>query len=180
MLVDIAGLDTPAGALDHDVQQAARRAVAGADVILHIDDGRETADNPAPLPEHAAPTLNVRTKIDQSPAPAGQIGVSAVSGAGMDELRAALADVLGERGVSVTGEKLALQPRHEAALRSAAASVAAARERLESQRDAHALTNAEVIAGALRDALDDLAGLGGEMTPDDVIGKIFATFCVGK
>jgi len=32
----------------------------------------------------------------------------------------------------------------------------------------------------MRAALDALAGLGGQLTPDDVIGKVFATFCIGK
>ncbi len=32
----------------------------------------------------------------------------------------------------------------------------------------------------MRAALDELGALAGEMTPDDVLGRIFATFCVGK
>ena len=38
----------------------------------------------------------------------------------------------------------------------------------------------ELVAGAMRQALDQLAGLGGQLTPDDVIGRVFSTFCVGK
>jgi len=44
----------------------------------------------------------------------------------------------------------------------------------------HRLEHVEWIAGAMRAALDELAALGGRMTPDDVIGRVFATFCVGK
>ena len=46
--------------------------------------------------------------------------------------------------------------------------------------EAHALDEIELVAGAMRQALDQLAGLGGELTPDDVIGRVFSTFCVGK
>ena len=80
--------------------------------------------------------------------------------------------------MSVRGEQLALQPRHESALRRAAAHVAEALERIDP--DARALDDVELVAGALRAGLDELAGLGGELTPDDVIGRVFSTFCVGK
>ncbi|MEX0886118.1 MAG: hypothetical protein WD009_06725 [Phycisphaeraceae bacterium] len=42
------------------------------------------------------------------------------------------------------------------------------------------MRDAELIAAHLRHALDTLAGLGGTLTPDEVIGRIFATFCIGK
>jgi tRNA modification GTPase len=75
---------------------------------------------------------------------------------------------------------LALQPRHEAQLRAALSAVHAARQMLAGQIDSPQLQHVELIAGAMREALDHLAALGGQMTPDDVIGKIFATFCIGK
>jgi tRNA modification GTPase len=36
------------------------------------------------------------------------------------------------------------------------------------------------VAGHLRHALDALGELVGHISPDDVIGRVFATFCVGK
>ena len=88
--------------------------------------------------------------------------------------------LLGDRGVSVGAEVLALQPRHEGALRSALSNLNAARDLLATQLNAPAIDQIELIAAALRSGLNDLAALGGQMTPDDVIGKVFATFCVGK
>jgi tRNA modification GTPase len=38
----------------------------------------------------------------------------------------------------------------------------------------------ELVASEMRRGLDALGELGGEMTADDVIGKIFSTFCIGK
>ena len=46
--------------------------------------------------------------------------------------------------------------------------------------DAHALLQPELTALYLREALDTLGELVGEVSPDDVIGRVFATFCVGK
>ncbi len=104
--------------------------------------------------------------------------VSGTTGENLDALRRLIAERLGDRLVSVNAEALALQPRHEAALRSAAAALAEARATLDP--DAPALDAPELVAAPLRDALDHLAALGGRLTPDDVIGRVFATFCVGK
>jgi tRNA U34 5-carboxymethylaminomethyl modifying GTPase MnmE/TrmE len=36
------------------------------------------------------------------------------------------------------------------------------------------------VAAHLRAGLDALGTIGGSVTPDDVIGLVFARFCVGK
>jgi tRNA modification GTPase len=110
--------------------------------------------------------------------PPAPLSVSARTGHNLDRLRQGIRRALGERAVSVNAESLALQPRHEAALAAAADHVAAAHEHLDP--GARQLDQIEWVAGSLRLALDELAGLGGRLTPDDVIGQVFATFCVGK
>jgi len=91
-----------------------------------------------------------------------------------------IAERLGDRAVALAGEAMALQPRHEVELRSAAAAIRQAVELTEPHRKQPGLADPELIAEPMRAALDRLARLGGAMTPDDVIGKVFATFCVGK
>ena len=78
------------------------------------------------------------------------------------------------------GQMLALAPRHRDELAATLAAIVEARRLLAAQLDRHALQNLEVIAERLRDALDHLGCLGGQLTPDDVIGRIFASFCIGK
>lgn len=46
--------------------------------------------------------------------------------------------------------------------------------------DAHRLPSPELIAGEMRLALDALGEIVGKVTPDDVIGRVFSLFCVGK
>jgi tRNA modification GTPase len=168
MLVDIAGLDQPRTAIDHDVQAHAHTAIERADLLLHLDDGEHP---PQPVPVTRVPVLRVRSKADRSTLSADcDLSVSATTGAGLDDLRQAIAARVGDRAVSIAADLLALQPRHESALR-------AAREHLAAARGAGA---PELVAAALRVALDELAMLGGRMTPDDVIGRIFARFCIGK
>lgn len=194
MLVDVAGLDSPQGALDRDVQAAARWAIRSADLLLYLHDAGEhlqldtdfaawLQDGPTAVP----PVVRVRTKADLAPAPGkaapasdADVAVSAVTGQGLDALRAAIAQRLGGRAVSIAAEALALQPRHESALRQAREHLEAARALLTRQRAARHIDRAELVAGYLRQALDELAGLGGRMTPDDVIGRVFARFCIGK
>ncbi|MEM7626518.1 MAG: GTPase [Planctomycetota bacterium] len=178
MLVDLAGLDPADAGLDRDIQERARRAIRQADLVLLT--GPTGTSFPDDL--HAPATLRVVTKHDlaneTTDEPIDTVRVSAIHGLGIDELRDAVARRLSNRAVSVRGELLALQPRHESALRRAGEYLGEALAWVDPE--AHALGDIELVAGALRAGLDELAGLGGELTPDDVIGKVFSTFCVGK
>ena len=172
LLIDLAGLDHAGGAIDAidaAAQTAARDQLARADLLVALDD----TDHPT-----RAPRLRVHAKADREPAPSGVLAVSAHTRAGLDDLRHAIADRLADRAVSVAADTLALQPRHTAALATAADALAAANAHVDPA--ARSLDEIELVADALRQSLDALAGLGGELTPDDVIGKVFATFCVGK
>lgn len=217
MLVDLAGLDAPASALDAQAQEAARNAIASADLVLAIDDGRATASTTAssesagmtasqgpradllaqmlaPGGRVARPMLAVRTKADlgspsssPSDAPAtsppsepGLWAVSARLGTGVEALRQAIAAHVGSRGVSLAAQTLALQPRHREEIAAAAADLRETIAAIEPRADARGLDRPEMLAAAMRRALDHLAGLGGDIAPDDVIGRIFASFCVGK
>ena len=78
-----------------------------------------------------------------------------------------------------SGDDLTVLPRHSAALRRARESLAEALAEVE--RDGAArLSSPELVAGAMRAALDALGEIAGRIDPDDVIGRVFASFCVGK
>ncbi len=183
MLVDVAGLDDPAGWIDRQAQQAAAMAIAEADLALVLIDptqARETQPGPDRLPA-GVPWALVMTKADCVPGAAGEgLAVSAHTGQGMDLLREMLAQRLGDRAVSLTGETLVLRPRHEACLRKALDGLERAVERAEKDKAARQLGRPELIAQGCRVCLDHLGELGGAMTPDDVLGKVFSTFCIGK
>jgi tRNA modification GTPase len=193
MLVDLAGLDEPGEALSAQMQQAAQAAIERADLLITVQatDHAETWPPPIELPE-TSPRLAVQTKADllntapasadASPAPhqPAPLPISTVTGQNIDALRAALAGQLSDRATSLSGDMLALQPRHEQAIRTAIERLDAAAKALAPQRDAPAIAEPEVVADLMRGALDALAGLGGRMSPDDVLGKVFSTFCIGK
>jgi tRNA modification GTPase len=124
------------------------------------------------------PDLAVRSKSDLVPhlqTAAHEVVVSAKTGAGLDQIRRKLDRLAFGGNENAIGAGLALNRRHVAGIdeaRSALSRVAAA----------CVATNpaAELIALELREALDALGGILGSVTPDDVLGRIFSSFCIGK
>ncbi|MBX3376093.1 MAG: 50S ribosome-binding GTPase [Phycisphaeraceae bacterium] len=166
MLVDLAGLDEEAaggasGVIGAMAQDAAAGAIASADAVLHCDPAGRF-----PVLATRGVVIRVRTKADQPGEDAiGQaVPVCALDGWNLGVLRRAIA----ESASAATGSAEVI-PRHARALREAALRL----------REACA-AEAELAASSLRQALDALGEVTGRISPDDVIGRIFATFCIGK
>lgn len=187
MLIDIAGADDPRTPLEAMMQRSAADAVARAELVL------QCVPCDAPRPDADRDTLLVRTKADLADVgasddasrdgaatDAGAIVVSAHRQRGLNRLREAIAARVADRAVSLAADALALQPRHDAALRSAAADLDDAMRLVGEDVGRRDLAAPELVASSLRAALDQLGSLAGDLTPDDVLGRIFATFCVGK
>jgi tRNA modification GTPase len=116
----------------------------------------------------------VRTKADlAAPSFSSSSGllVSAVTGAGLDALRAEVAARLGF--VEAEGALLVLA-RHKEALESAARFLAEAGALAAEERDA------ELVAARAREGLVALGAITGETATEDLLDRIFSTFCVGK
>lgn len=176
ILCDSAGVGelTDPGQADTRAMDATRAAIARADVIVHCDPRALFAGD---WPQGAT-VLRVQTKADLSidPLP-DRVGlrVCALDGSGLVSLRRAIADAAcTSRAAGVS----ALLPRHRRALSAACHGLDAARQSIDPS--AHALRDPALTAGALRDALDAIEELVGRIPPDQIIGRIFATFCIGK
>lgn len=179
-MIDIAGIDD--GAADEislKMQQAARRTIESADVVVMVKD----VTDPLPAPRIEVPVdLRVLAKVDL---PRGEksfsavpeeeaqpaIPVSALTGENMDLLRDRLDSIA--FGQAVAGTTLALNARHVEAITEACRSI-------ERARAAVGNAGPEVVALELREALDCLGQILGSVTPDDVLGRIFGAFCIGK
>ena len=97
------------------------------------------------------------------------MGVSAKTGAGLDRLRQAILEAV---GWSATGESVFLaRERHLRALDSARGHLGTA---------ATELRRWELFAEELRLAQLALGAITGEVRADDLLGEIFARFCIGK
>jgi len=118
--------------------------------------------------------LVVWNKIDLAPAPAGALGISAATGAGIDGLKAAiLARVLGPNVDASDGELVATE-RQRSELAAAGAALAEAAEALAAARPP------ELVAADLRVAASALARIHGVDIGAEVLSEVFARFCIGK
>jgi tRNA modification GTPase len=176
LLLDSAGLESGEDGLGREAQARTRAALAAADLVLWVADAAGADPDPgAELPAGTARLL-VWSRIDlpgARPAPQGWLPVSARTGAGLGELRAALERRL-ETGAGEGGMLRELSLRHAAAL-------AEARERLvQGMATRRAGGPPELLAEDLRRALAALDEISGASTREDVLDRIFARFCIGK
>jgi tRNA modification GTPase len=100
--------------------------------------------------------------------------ISAKYGDGIPELKKRVSETAAGRGNDTGSDTILANVRHKTALEKTAASLAAA----------HAILSRgnfpELAAFDLKEALDHLGDIAGETTAEDVLDRIFSTFCVGK
>jgi tRNA modification GTPase len=161
-------------------RQMRRRALAAAETSDLLVLVREAGDDRPPLQLSRRPDLWIESKSDRiaqnlndRPSPPPDLRVSAVTGENIDILRQKLSDLA--FGAATAESALALNARHLAA-------IAAARESLceAIQAAGESEPAIELLAADLRSALDHLGEILGAVSPDDVLGKIFSAFCIGK
>jgi tRNA modification GTPase len=171
LLIDLAGIGDGGAGIDGAAQEAAGAAIAGADVAIQCD--------PTGRFEHVSmpgSVIRVRTKADLAGGPQREgLAVCALNGWNLPTLRRAIADAAW--GAARTGPGTLLA-RHRRALDAARAALNEARN--ATAADLRTVRDPALVASNLRSALDALGELVGRISPDDVIGRIFATFCVGK
>jgi tRNA modification GTPase len=170
-LVDTAGIRDGGDPIEREGVARARRRAKSADLTLWLDDGTG-----GPTPSVGCPTLGVRTKIDLEEATAlavaaPKFAISAKTGAGVDRLLDALADLAEER-MSSSEPALLTVERHRCAFQDA-------RHALTSTLEPNA-QEPELIAEDLRRAAAAMDRVVGRIGAENVLGEIFARLCVGK
>ncbi|MFC1680247.1 tRNA uridine-5-carboxymethylaminomethyl(34) synthesis GTPase MnmE [Pseudomonadota bacterium] len=180
-LVDTAGLREVDDEVESEGVRRAEKAVRDADLVLYIvDDNRGgTVEHHADIPA-AVPYTVVFNKIDLSGRPAGPLdfdgqealAISAVSGRGLGKLRDHLMRRVGFQ--EIEGSEFLARTRHLDAIQQAQ------KHMEEGRRQLTETGAAELLAEELRLAQRSLSGITGEFTSDDLLGRIFSTFCIGK
>jgi tRNA modification GTPase len=180
-LVDTAGLRDSDDRIERLGIEVSRKYLGAADVVLYCEDTgvgngewsqSEIGELLAPC---QAPVILVHTKADLTVQPSNRLSVSSLTGSGLPELRRRLAETAFGRLIAVGDvEPVVTRARHRQALERALAELDLFREAREAEVDAAA------TATHLRAAAGALDSLIGAVTPDDVLDRVFASFCVGK
>jgi tRNA modification GTPase TrmE len=185
-LIDTAGLNSTPGEIERLGIEKSLERLAEADLVLWVVD----CTQPLPeLPAETAPylrpdnTLLVLNKADLLPAPPllgsllPQVYVSARTGAGLEELRAAIVARADSFAPALAAEEqLAVNARHADALRRAEASLQAALDGLRAAPP----SPIELVSADLRAAMDALGEIAGRIDNERMLDSLFATFCIGK
>ncbi|WP_454832860.1 tRNA uridine-5-carboxymethylaminomethyl(34) synthesis GTPase MnmE [Pseudoxanthomonas wuyuanensis] len=180
-LVDTAGLREGGDAIEREGMRRARAELQRADLALAVVDARDplagrnaVADVVAQVPQilwiHNKADLLARVADDGDTV----VHVSAASGYGIDALHRRLRALAvgGAEGAGADGE-FSARARHVEALRRASTHAENANRELGHER-------LELAAEELRLSQDALGEITGRISPDDMLGRIFSTFCIGK
>lgn len=188
-IIDTAGLRESPDEVEQIGIQRAWQEIQQADRVLLLVDSRQSQltdpheiwpDFVERLQDPDKITL-VRNKIDLSNEAAGlfqsssnniYIGISAATGAGIDDLKHHLKTIM---GFSDSGESgFTARRRHLDALERAQSFLHSGKAQLQGY------AAGELLAEDLRQAQNALSEITGEFTPDDLLGRIFSSFCIGK
>jgi tRNA modification GTPase len=184
-LVDTAGLRQSEDRVERLGIEVSRKYLGAADLVVLCEEGVVRGGSSDPerdefLGHVQAPLVVVHTKadLDRSDGPTvrpSDLSVSTVTGAGLEQLKQRLAaEAFGRLLRLGDVEPVVTRARHRAALERALAEL----EAFDAARSAG--VDAAATATHLRAAVTALDDLIGVVTPDDVLDRVFASFCVGK
>jgi tRNA modification GTPase len=189
-VLDTAGLRDTDDPVETEGVRRARLEIRDADLVLTVVDATDPAlpelptDAPAArlwvlnkidcVADAAESAARLATRLTNAAADAAPtvLPLSALTGEGVDGLRAELRRSAGFQGPA-SGE-FSARRRHVDALRRAATALDAAAARLRERAPA------ELVAEEARLAQQALGEITGQLGSDDLLGRIFADFCIGK
>ncbi|MCF6334980.1 MAG: tRNA uridine-5-carboxymethylaminomethyl(34) synthesis GTPase MnmE, partial [Spirochaetales bacterium] len=178
-LFDTAGLRNA----DHPVElEGIRRSeeiIKNAAVVLYVIDGSVgmTDEDLKVFQEKGKGNeyMFIWNKIDESdkPIPKGVFPVSAVTGKGFSDLEKAISS--GLTGLEISGSELMIDSlRQKELLERAVAALKGVKKSLANK------VSLDAVALDLKDGLDALGEITGEVSSEDILNNIFSGFCVGK
>jgi tRNA modification GTPase len=176
-VIDTAGLRETSNPVEREGVERARRAAEAADLRIHLVDAAEPV-SPAPL---FADELLVLNKIDlvadrhRLSSVSATACISCQTGEGIDSLiTSILANVTGRSEGESLPDGAAINARHQECLKRATAALQAAIALLGAGEPA------ELVAVELRSALGAVGEIVGDAGTEEILGKIFSSFCIGK
>lgn len=185
LLTDTAGLRQSEDIIERIGIERTQTAITSADLLLIV----LAANEEITLEEHDLlnksahlPRIAVFNKIDlakdfktsELPSATRIVRLSAKTGAGADELRQTIVATFAHDADFTNANFIVTDARHYDLMLRTNECLKASQNALAERR------SEEIIVADLRDALRFLGEITGETTSDDIIGRIFSTFCIGK
>lgn len=188
-LVDTAGLRDSADIVEQEGIRRAKKEIDQADAVLWVWDSQldltdletELTKHFQTIPNHLLIVLNKaelsgwvlgRTNIKLNNVSYPAVAVSAKLGDGLSELKAKLKEIMGYQPVGAG--QFSARKRHVFALQQTQSCLSQAKYALLT------LAAGELAAEDLRLAQQHLSEITGKFTADDLLGRIFSSFCIGK
>lgn len=192
-LIDTAGLRETTDTVESIGVARSKATMADADIVVVIlDSSKEITDEDREILESVKELVHILAlnKIDKAPSTdidriiAGKhsklgylrpkiVPISAKTGEGLDELRDAIVRPFSPQDVSTAGF-LVTDARHHDLLTRAKADIEQSLEQMNNKM------SEEIVLVGLHNALRYLGEITGETTTEDVLTRIFSTFCIGK
>lgn len=185
-LIDTAGLNVAPAPLEKLGMDRTRERLGEADVVLIVLDGsRSDAQIPPELQADAVLSKAIiilnksdlsynQTTLNPLSSPAPHAAVSALTGAGMDELSRLIAARADAFQTDQGEDLVAINARHAHALSEARAGLRGALEKLSNHGEV------ELVASDLRGVLDAFGQITGKIDHERMLDRLFASFCIGK
>jgi tRNA modification GTPase len=175
-LADTAGLRETQDHIEAEGVRRARREMSAADLVFWVVDCHLPETVPPPGLPDEVPTIQIHNKIDLAGLSArvegSSVWLSAATGEGLGLLESL---VINQLGLSETGDsEFSARQRHIDLISRALNSVH------HGQAELVNTGSGELLAEDLRAAADALGEITGRISPDDLLGKIFSSFCIGK
>lgn len=188
-LVDTAGIRQPKDAIEEEGISLVWENLANADLALIVLDGSIPLSPEDEEVISKNKNVNIVIAINKSDLPASWdikkiahmiepekkiIKISAKFGAGLEELKKAIIDSCGAHPRPDTGSVMVTNLRHKQSLEKVRKNIVAAKEAIARGE------SPEITAFELREAIDNLDEITGKKINDEVLDKIFSSFCIGK
>ncbi len=180
-VADTAGIRESTNQVEAEGVRRALATLATADLVLMVIDSIQEPEQHtllrAEVPENV-PCIEVHNKVDLTTDEASvdedkrKVWVSAKTGKGLQRLILLIKKIVG----AATSQEgiFSARTRHLDALQRTSGHIEAGRVRLEKYNEP------ETLAEELRLAQKSLGEITGEYLPDDLLGAIFSSFCIGK
>jgi tRNA modification GTPase len=188
-LVDTAGIREPKDAIEKEGIKLVWENLANADVVIIILDGSKplTYEDKEIIQKNKNGNILIAiNKTDLPPAWATEsiagllspevkiLNISAKFGTGLEELKNIIVDSCLSENYIDAGSAMITNMRHKMALEKALANVRTAKNNILNGM------SPEFAAFDLREALDNLDEITGKKINDEILDKIFSSFCIGK